>query len=533
MRETLVLVYNQYHSGDSEQKENAKDTLWWFVRSQFKYEIPRVKIHEDHDAPFDFFCAVFFGLYKNIIAIANRNGGKTLIFAILDAVMSLAFDDCEIATLGAIEAQAKRCYGYLAGFNRNTPLMQSLVEVSLMSETRYKNGAIVQILTATMSGVNSPHPQKVFLDEVDLMDWVVLQEAFSMSASKGSIVGQNIITSTRKFVAGPMSKLVKQAKGKGDYKLFIWGIYESIEPHHISQTDGTALQEDLLPYYDKNGNYNSGGFYHVEDAISKKDNLDPDIWEAQWLCRRPESGGLMYPQFQNKVFAKGGNIYAHTYDNALETYVFEDFGFGKDHPNVNLFVQIDWNRKGLPRIYVFDEIYSEKSVSSDVVSRVADKWEDDFNVEVDYEKRDGFVTYGFHEFLDGWICDPAGLSEIEERNRMGCPIMDKADEAQLYRILTGASLLRVLFKKRQLLIHPRCVKLIEELESYSKRRMPDGTWSQDPQKKDDHGPDALRYGLIKLMPLEALEAIGRDDLIDEEQKIASRPITASLMKRKL
>lgn len=536
IKETLKALYDLYNTpGVSESKKQmCRDVLHETIKVQFGIHVPRKVVAKDHQSPFDFVCAAFFTEAKNIIAIANRNGGKTLDFAILDALNVLIHDDCEIATLGSIEAQAKRCYGYFKKFVDNIPLFHVFLEQSLMSESLFSNGSMVQILTATMSGVNSPHPQKVFLDEVDLMDWVVLQEAFSMASSKNGIKSQNIITSTRKFVNGPMARLMKQAKEDGDYEIFLWGIQETIAPHHISETKGTPIFDDLAPYYDEDGMYPSDGFYSVEDAISKKSNLDPDIWDAQWLCNKPEQGGLVYAEFKDQAYPFG-HLVDYTVDRTKEVYVFEDYGYGKGHPDVVLFAQIDWRKKELPIITVFDEIYSTHSVSSDIAGRVADRIEDEHGVYLDFEWRDGKPYYGFSQFLDGWIGDPSGLVQFDERVRMGAPMLEKAQPQELYRIKNGISLIRVLFRNKQLRIDTRCVKLRAELLAYSKKRLPDGSWSEDPQKKDDHGPDALRYGLVRLMPVEALQSFGRDDLIHESverydyDRYDGEPITGGLL----
>jgi hypothetical protein len=48
------------------------------------------------------------------------------------------------------------------------------------------------------------------------------------------------------------------------------------------------------------------------------------------------------------------------------------------------------------------------------------------------------------------------------------------------------------------MITNKCPKLRIDLLSYKKKKNLDGTYSKDPEKKMDNGPDALRYGVIRL-----------------------------------
>jgi hypothetical protein len=62
--------------------------LW--IEPNFGVKIPRVKFCPDHDAPFDFICDYFFDKFQLPIVLANRSGGKTYDFAVLDTIISLS-----------------------------------------------------------------------------------------------------------------------------------------------------------------------------------------------------------------------------------------------------------------------------------------------------------------------------------------------------------------------------------------------------------------------------------------------------------
>jgi len=47
-----------------------------------------------------------------------------------------------------------------------------------------------------------------------------------------------------------------------------------------------------------------------------------------------------------------------------------------------------------------------------------------------------------------------------------------------------------------LFVSLKCRNLIKELESYHFKENKDGTMKEEPEKKDDHCPDALRYAVF-------------------------------------
>jgi hypothetical protein len=69
--------------------------------------------------------------------------------------------------------------------------------------------------------------------------------------------------------------------------------------------------------------------------------------------------------------------------------------------------------------------------------------------------------------------------------------------------------------------------LINELLSYRYKKNADGQYADTPEKKDDHGPDALGYGLLILFDVQATEAIGKQDTPKDH-----RPITAGILNKR-
>jgi len=472
-------------------KDKDKDGLWEFIHDNFGVAIPRKAMCEDHDAPFDFVADVFFQKVQNAIALANRTGGKTTDFAILDVLNSYYWPGCETATVGAIEEQAKKCYGYFQDWINKIPIFNERVLESLMRESRFTNGSMVQILTGTMSGVNSPHPQKAFLDEIELMMWNIIQEAFSMPQSKGEILGQLILTSTRKFAFGPMERLLDEAEKRG-FKVYRWCVAETIEPHLEEEVKNTVLYEDLKDYY-VDGKYPSEGYLKVKDVIASKMRLDEDTWDSQWMCKRPSQKALVYPQFNEAFHVKKTKV-----DTGGELVLAEDFGFAEGHADVVGFFQ----PKPSGKTVMVDEIWIEGKTDSDIITMVEDKIiEHGFIPDryKDKKRTDHDLRKLLNRAVSVWYCPIEEPSKIELRRRAGFKVVAMGDPDSR-KVINGLPLVRKALQDRVIIFDPKCKGTIKEMKIYANKVRADGTILDEPAKKNDNGPDMVRYFFINHFP---------------------------------
>lgn len=466
-------------------KRKDRDGLHLFIKEVFGIHIPNVAIVPGHSSPFDFIADHLFDEFTSALVLANRSGGKTMDFAILDALSVFLHENIEVATVAAIEPQAQRCYSYFKDYMTKIPAFAWYVESLTMGRTDMKTGCSMQVLIGTVSGVNSPHPQYVFLDEIDLWKWPILQQAFSMAQGKGDIQSKTVLTSTRKYKAGAMQRMINEA-GKRGMKFYQWNIWEVVEalPLHdealmarIYEVFGDELPEDI---------HKANGFYKWRDLIDKKLQLDKETWEAEWLCSKPGLEGVIYARSMsddNKV-----SKHWSPRDKRGFVYVAEDFGSSDDHPDVGLAV---WIPSTFDRMVVFDEAYMTGLGTDDIYTNI-DK------MLMPYGHRLPNAKLNLEGTITGWATDPAGATDRRDRQSKGAPIMPSHKDGDLYHLENSIPMVKKLFELGILMISARCVKLFEELESYSWKKLLDGTFSDTPQKKLDHGPDALRYLVILL-----------------------------------
>lgn len=418
------------------------------------------------------------------IVVANRSGGKTLDFGILDTTMSYVSDGTEIATVGAIQFQAQKGYEYFKDFSSNFPFVHN-IKSTTMNKTEMVNSSKVQVLTGTMSGVNSPHPQLAFLDEIDLMIWQVLQQALSMAQSKKGVKARTVLTSTRKFANGPMQRMIDEAPDR-KAKVYMWCIWEVVEALPLDDPEKMKLiyetfDNELPPNIGK-----ANGYYFWDDVITKYNTLDEDTWQTEWVCKRPGLKGVIY----GDSYSDDNNMLIGWTPVGKQGYIFlfEDFGYGEGHPDVVLFV---WAPPELDRLVVFDELYLTHMGTDEIWQAVDDKL-------AGYGHRLPNKEAGTKGTIRGWVPDPHGLTEIKDRQLKGAPIINVQEDAKMLKVNNGITLVKRLWNTGRLMITDNCPQLRLEVLSYKKKRMANGLYSTEPEKQDDHGPDALRYGVIQL-----------------------------------
>lgn len=226
--------------------------------------------------------------------------------------------------------------------------MQDLVDVVLDTENPhlknfYANGVLVH---------NSEHTNLMFIDEIDVVrDPMAYNEAKLIA---GEFEGQFPVTvklSTRKFAFGLMQKELDEAKEAGE-EVLRWNIMDVTgkcpkERHmpHLPKVDLYAPKQlplnkhltrekwKLLPEADKEKydlvkkahagcatcplftvcrtrlasrpDEDSGGLYkRIPTIINSFRKVPPDMGEAQLMCWKPSSKGLIYPRFEN-AFTEG------------------------------------------------------------------------------------------------------------------------------------------------------------------------------------------------------------------------------------
>ena len=204
------------------------DELHSIIRVFLGYNIARTNCCPHHVAPFSFIADQYFERHNEVIGFANRTGGKTLNVAILNVCEAVFKGGLEILSAGAVLDQAKRGYGYFSEMIMANPQMAMKIMSMNQQLTLINNRAKVGIIMATWAGFNSPHPQKLRVDEIEMVTWQLLMQGLSTPISNDRWSQGICLTSTRKVVAGTMQRMLDEADERG-FKIYNWCIFDVLE----------------------------------------------------------------------------------------------------------------------------------------------------------------------------------------------------------------------------------------------------------------------------------------------------------------
>lgn len=232
-------------------------------------------------------------------------------------------------------------------------------------------------------------------------------------------------------------------------------------------------------------------FLNREYLETIQQTVTPDFWAQEYLADFRRFTGLIYKEF---------DISRHVNDFEFTRAQHGDYYFGLD------FAVRGWTAS------LVGFINSEGKL------HIMDAYKkDNLPAQVHGEGIRGMLTN--YNDLAGYsgYADPAGFAKNQQKGNMlwsladeyiemGFPIMPANNE-----VTAGINYVRQLFAKDRIVIHPRCVPLIDELLQYQwKEQSAKRAGEQDDPEKvrkiNDHLCDCLRYmAFSKPMPAEAIE----------------------------
>lgn len=323
------------------------DELHAWILRETGFDIPRVSVCPDHQAPFQFVADAYFERYDALFQVGSRELGKTLGVSVVHYVNSETRPGCTSCTFGAIESQAERAYDHVKSFvytkdaGGTKVLKPQMDGEPLRKKTEWKTGSKIEILVGSKSGVNSPHPNKVHADEVDLMDKEVWDQSRNMSSSsviEGERIGaQDFGTSTLKSPRGLVASILNEcaeAEEKGydaPWKIYRSCVFEAAQEVPDCQCadpaqrqarllelglDPTSLctcervvkgewAEDsprTLATVCKGKFFRSRGWMDHTDVRRKFHQNTRSTWDAEMECRRASADGLYLDGWSRERF---------------------------------------------------------------------------------------------------------------------------------------------------------------------------------------------------------------------------------------
>jgi len=285
-----------------------------------------------------------------VTILSSRDSYKTLLAAALEVLCMIHFR-LTIAHMAAIQSQSSKSIMYVNGFFRK---ISKYLEMNNWKKNSDNKGMVqwitdegedvyLRVIIATVAGANSEHTPMLFVDEVDVIqDPRALAESKMIPCTYKGYFPLTVYLSTRKFAGGLMEKTLKETELMGG-KILKWNIIDITEriTHEQAKINEPKIKRYIsvdLPmknispkeYGDLNDeekhnyeafdayaglanhpmlsvirNYlvdrpqeNVGDLYKPLIAVHNNfKQTAPDWANAQLLCNKPSSFGLVYPRF--------------------------------------------------------------------------------------------------------------------------------------------------------------------------------------------------------------------------------------------
>ena len=334
---------------------------------------------DSNSSPIDWMYEVYDMYRRNagnespeVIVISSRESYKTLSESVF-AVIAMVHFGASLAHMAAIVPQATAAQSYINNFIQKIEPYLTYHKITLDSKNakeisiKKEDGsvALMKIIVCTITGANSAHTNLFTVDEIDtIRSREGIRAYHEAQFIPGVFNGQHPITiktSTLKFPGGLFSKEMDKAK-KNNYKIFKWNIIDITEacppsrhkPNEPKETRYIAsrnlplstltverfddLNEKEKDRYEKievmagcakcsllpvckgklaaRSKEDRGGLWKpIDFTISQFNKTDPDLAEAQLMCWKPSSQGMVYPRFID------------THDGTGNTYTLEQAWF--------------------------------------------------------------------------------------------------------------------------------------------------------------------------------------------------------------
>lgn len=271
----------------------------------FKLLPPTKAVCEGHVAPIDVVWSIYSQEKSNYVVVGSRGSGKTTCVALLQVLFSLTYPEIEVCNTAAALHQARRCYEAVKDFlfHPKGELGKKIIppyvdeKWSTMWQTKVATGSSIFITSLTEKGTNAPHPQKLFIDEVDLVEnRRPVEEALSMPQSKGEATRQIVFLSSWKRKGGLVSYLLDNYSQDPDSMVAFWCVFEAMQPipdHSMCEqvirrlADGTEIS---FAQVCKGRSHKSRGFLNYRDVLRAFMDMEEHYFKSQWLSEEPLGG---------------------------------------------------------------------------------------------------------------------------------------------------------------------------------------------------------------------------------------------------
>lgn len=357
-----------------------------------------------------------------VCMLASRDSYKTLSAAAIEVLCMLHFE-IAVAHGAAIKSQSEKAIQYVNSFFRKLSPYLEANGWRKLSDSKAKiewltskgDAIYLRIVVATVAGMNSEHVPMLFMDEIDVVqDPRALEEAKMIPCVYKGYFPLTVYLSTRKYAGGLMEKTLKDTERSGG-EILRWNIIDVTE--RIPESEAKKGEEKVTRYVGRElplRNLSSEEFEELNEesrhkyeavevypgiadhpmlSVMKNSLVDrpqddvgdlykpiyavhnnfkqtsPEMGEAQLLCNKPSSSGLVYPRFDiidNAISVE--EAWEYLSGEKVENKTFTDLIDFMHNLGIEFYGAADWGNTDETALGVFAKIAGGKSWLIDIIS---------------------------------------------------------------------------------------------------------------------------------------------------------------------
>ncbi len=479
------------------------------LASLWNFKLGTAPVCKGHSAPAYILAQAIHDRPSIQVTHAPRGGGKSAMSALQIHLNAITQPKHNFRILGGSVAQSLQIYSALKSIEAARP-DDSLFLYLNKTQAKYKHGPEVVMLAAAETSVRGDHVQSLFLDEVDQIIDEIRESAYGMAMELHGIRSSIVMTSTWNRVSGPMSRVMQNAKKKGNpcHTFCAFDVLERcpdersgpnlehcpdcplVQWCHADRADDPLHRPKAK---------RSSGHYSIDGLIQKVELMSQRGLESDFLCLEPMAPGAWFSQFSRARHVSESAEYVR--DRPFHVSIDGGLHCGA--------VWFQWvhSRDGSIDVNVFDSYYAYDLPGGAEAHGKAIKERTRERTGLDTRHPQAKVS-----------CDPAagqknplGIIVLNEFERSGCVnsrgTLDRWPATGQYRPKTdGLAFLEALVMsasgKISLKIHPRAEGMIEAMQSYRRKEKGDTFVDEpvDPQHPAEEHVDSLVGGLVSDFP---------------------------------
>jgi hypothetical protein len=283
------------------------DELYELIKILWGVTIPRTPVCPEHSTPFAALAEAYFARAPVSVWVGSRGmGGKSRTLAYL-ALTEAVLLGAEINLLGGSLEQSTNIQNAMREGWDAPMAPKHMIEQDSVTRLKLSNRALVRPLTASERTVRGPHPQRLRLDEIDVMDLGILDSAMGQPMPGRGLDTQTVMSSTHQVPDGTMTEILTRAEEMG------WPVHRWCYRETANATDGWLSWDFINRKKQEVSAHMFAVEYDLQEPSVGNRAMDTSAVEATFVdTDHPEAvdGTLKSPVIRK--------------NNVVERYIFEE-----------------------------------------------------------------------------------------------------------------------------------------------------------------------------------------------------------------